>query len=144
MKQPEKSLLDDFQHSVDNRIDAYGYKPDFPKMADYGVDRRALDDYLFEKQAVLDSTGTEKTRYVILGICVILPILVLDAIPEDARPWGDWTIVAAVGVGVLIAFFIYSLMKMVVGIRLRRMADAKMEAYIHAVLNYQPDNYAHD
>ena len=48
LKEPEKQILDDFEHKVTGKIDKYGDEPDFPKLENYGITRMDLDDYLFD------------------------------------------------------------------------------------------------
>ena len=45
LKEPEKQILDDFEHKVSGKIDKYGDEPDFPKLENYGITRMDLDDY---------------------------------------------------------------------------------------------------
>jgi len=137
MKQTDIQI-DDFEHRVINRMKLYDNRPDFPRVEDYGFDRRALDDYLFDKQAILDSEGSLTQQYIILGFCMALPVFILDAIPEEIRPWGKWSIVAAIIIGLLLAFFIKSLRKMIVKIRLRKNANAKIDSFVNAVMHYRP------
>ena len=66
-----------------------------------------------------------------------LPVFILDAIPEEIRPWGKWSIVAAIIIGLLLAFFIKSLRKMIVKIRLRKNANAKIDSFVNAVMHYR-------
>ncbi len=58
LKEPEKQILDDFEHKVTGKIDKYGGEPDFPKLENYGITRMDLDNYLFDKQAILDMGGS--------------------------------------------------------------------------------------
>lgn len=46
LKEPEKQILDDFEHKVTGKIDKYGDEPDFPKLENYGITRMDLDNYL--------------------------------------------------------------------------------------------------
>ena len=50
LKEPEKQILDDFEHKVTGKIDKYGDEPDFPKLENYGITRMDLDDYLFDNK----------------------------------------------------------------------------------------------
>ena len=45
IREPEKQILNDFEHKVTNKIKLYGNYPDFPKMEDYGIEGMELDDY---------------------------------------------------------------------------------------------------
>lgn len=46
LREPEKQILDDFEHKVTGKIAKYGNEPDFPKFENYGITRMELDDYL--------------------------------------------------------------------------------------------------
>ena len=49
LREPEKQILDDFEHKITGKIAKYGNEPDFPKFENYGITRMELDDYLFDK-----------------------------------------------------------------------------------------------
>ncbi len=138
LNEPEKQILNDFEHKVTNRMAKYADEPDFPKLENYGITRMELDDYLIDKQAILDFGGSKRMQYTVLGFLVILPVLILDMVPEDARPYGIYTVFAAVGVGLLIAAFLKALQKMIISVKLKNQKDIKFEKYINAVLFYQP------
>ena len=44
IREPEKQILNDFEHKVTSKIKLYGNYPDFPKMEDYGIEGMELDD----------------------------------------------------------------------------------------------------
>lgn len=136
----EVKLIDDFSHQVTRKIDKYGDRPDFPNMDVYRIDRQELDGYLFDKQAILDMEGSPRSQYTLFGILAVIPILVLSAIPEENWPWGNLTVLAAIGCGLLLGLFIKGLMRMIISYRVRKMADRHMDAYINAVLSYEPSS----
>ena len=43
LREPEKQILDDFEHKVTGKIAKYGNEPDFPKFENYGITRMELD-----------------------------------------------------------------------------------------------------
>ena len=45
LREPEKQILDDFEHKVTNKMQKYGDEPDFPKLENYGLTRMELDDF---------------------------------------------------------------------------------------------------
>ena len=67
LREPEKQILDDFEHKVTGKIAKYGNEPDFPKFENYGITRMELDDYLFDKQAILDMGGSKRTQLTVGG-----------------------------------------------------------------------------
>ena len=54
LEQQYVTVLDDFQHQVENRIRNHKDEANFPQLPE-GVDEMILSDYLFEYQAALDS-----------------------------------------------------------------------------------------
>ncbi len=134
----EVQVLDDFSHQVTNKIDKYGDRSDFPSMERYDIDRVELDGYLFDKQAILDMEGSKRSQYTLFGILAVIPILILSAIPDKDWPWGELTVLAAIGCGLLLGLFIKGLMRMIISYRVRKMADRHFDAYINAVLSYEP------
>ena len=84
IREPEKQILNDFEHKVTSKIKLYGNYPDFPKMEDYGIEGMELDDYLFDKQAILDMGGSSRNKLTVGGIITLLPVIVLSAFPDSA------------------------------------------------------------
>lgn len=137
IKQPEKEMLNDFEHSVTSRINLYGNRSDFPKLSDYGIDRQDLDNYLFDKQAILDSGGSQRTQLTLAGLLIVLPVLALSAIPESQYPLGRWTQWAAIALGIFLALMAKGIMMLTIRLRIKKMADLKMDRYINDVLNFE-------
>ncbi len=136
LKQTDK-ILDDFEHNVTNRIAAFDNRNDFPRMEDYGVTKEALDSYLFDKQAILDSGGSERSRYTIAGFLIVLPVIVMSAYPDKDLPFGEMTILLAIGVGLLLCLVVWLLWNLSVQIRLKKIANKQMDNYIKDVLDYR-------
>lgn len=130
-------ILNDYEHSVTNRIAKFGDLPDFPRMEDYGITRAELDDYLFDKQAILDSEGSEKTRYVVLGILIILPILVIAAFPPERLPGRELFVFVGIAIGLMLAAICWAVMKLWIKTRLKKLYKVDIEKYIDAVLKYK-------
>ena len=133
------TVLDDFQHTVENRIRNHKDEMGFPQMP-AGVNEELLSDYLFDYQAALDSEGTERSRYTVAGILLCLPILVLSAFPDTSLPFkGGWNVLAAIVVG-LVLFLIYRiLMKAWVRSRIRRVNRdyPTVKEYVDCVLAFK-------
>ena len=77
-------LLNDFQHDVTATIERYKDETEFPHIHDFNITAGELDDYLFEKQAILDSNGTERSRYTLAGTLVVLPVVILAFFHRDS------------------------------------------------------------
>ncbi len=84
LREPEKQILDDFEHKVTGKIAKYGNEPDFPKFENYGITRMELDDYLFDKQAILDMGGSKRSQLTIGGFITVIPVLVLSCFPDKS------------------------------------------------------------
>jgi hypothetical protein len=129
--------VDDLQQMVFRRIEIWGNNADFPQMNEFGISNESLTDYLFDKQAVLDTIGSERFQYTLLGLFVVLPIFVVACFPDSKLPWGTNTAIVA-GLGGIALFGIYRLiMKTIINIRLKKMYDSKHETYIQKVLSYR-------
>ncbi len=129
-------ILNDYQHLVETTITQYQDRPDFPMLEHYHITQAMLKDYLFDKQAILDSAGSARTQYTIAGILIVLPVLVMSAFSEKQLPWGSWSIIVAVIIGLLL-FTIYKVVqKLFIKHRLKKLYSRDIEAYIEAVLTY--------
>ena len=129
-------ILDDYEHQVKRKIERFGDRPDFPRLDDFGLTCDDLNDYLFDKQAILDSGGSLRTQLTVGGILFVIPILILSMFPEDSLPWGSLSFFVGIAIG-LLAGFAYRLILMgVIRMRLRRMSDERMEAFLDKVIHY--------
>ncbi len=140
IREPEKQFVDDYEHRVTGKISRYGECSGFPKMEDYGVSRAELDDYLFDKQAIMDSAGSVRSQLTVGGFLTVLPVLVLSGFPNSSAVYAKGQAVATVVallIGLLIALLVRAVQQLVINIRLARMKNAKLETYIKAVLFYQ-------
>jgi len=127
----------DFQQRVNRKIQLNKTYSDFPKAEDYGITESELSDYLFDKQAILDSEGSPRSQYTVAGILIVLPVIIISAFSEKDLPWGRWSLFVGLGIGLALAGCVKYLVKLLIRIRLKRMANTKIDDYIHAVLNYQ-------
>lgn len=127
----------DFQQRVNRKIQLNKTYSDFPKAEDYGITESELSDYLFDKQAILDSEGSPRSQYTVAGILIVLPVIIISAFSEKDLPWGRWSLFVGLGIGLALAGCVKYLIKLLIRIRLKRMANTKIDDYIHAVLNYQ-------
>lgn len=134
----EVDILNDYEHSVTNRITEYGAKEDFPKPEDYKLTKEEVDSYLFDKQAILDSLGSQKAQYTLAGILIVLPVLVASAFPEEKLPGGAaGGGILAVFVGILLALFVAMILRIIRNLKLKRLYKPDIEDYISAVLQYE-------
>ena len=140
LREPEKQILDDFEHKVTNKMQKYGDEPDFPKLENYGLTRMALDDYLFDKQAILDMGGSKRTQLTVGGFITVIPVLILSCFPDKSPIYENgkaMTTIIAIIIGLLLACFCKALLQMVILYRVNKHKETKMETFIKAVLFYE-------
>ena len=140
LREPEKQILDDFEHKVTNKMQKYGDEPDFPKLENYGLTRMELDDYLFDKQAILDMGGSKRTQLTVGGFITVIPVLILSCFPDKSPIYENgkaMTTIIAIIIGLLLACFCKALLQMVILYRVNKHKQTKMETFIKAVLFYE-------
>lgn len=140
LREPEKQILDDFEHKVTNKMQKYGDEPDFPKLENYGLTRMELDDYLFDKQAILDMGGSKRTQLTVGGFITVIPVLILSCFPDESPIYENgkaMTTIIAIIIGLLLACFCKALLQMVILYRVNKHKETKMETFIKAVLFYE-------
>lgn len=140
LREPEKQILDDFEHKVTNKMQKYGDEPDFPKLENYGLTRMELDDYLFDKQAILDMGGSKRTQLTVGGFVTVIPVLILSCFPDKLPIYENgkaMTTIIAIIIGLLLACFCKALLQMVILYRVNKHKETKMETFIKAVLFYE-------
>ena len=141
LREPEKQILDDFEHKVANKIEKYGANADFPKFENYGITRMDLDDYLFDKQAILDMGGSKRTQLTVGGFITVIPVLILSCFPDKSPIYENGkalTTVIALIIGLLLACFFKALLQMIIAYRVNKHKETQMETFIKAVLFYEP------
>lgn len=140
LREPEKQILDDFEHKVTNKMQKYGDEPDFPKLENYGLTRMELDDYLFDRQAILDMGGSKRTQLTVGGFITVIPVLILSCFPDKSPIYENgkaMTTIIAIIIGLLLACFCKALLQMVILYRVNKHKETKMETFIKAVLFYE-------
>lgn len=140
LREPEKQILDDFERKVTNKMQKYGDEPDFPKLENYGLTRMELDDYLFDKQAILDMGGSKRTQLTVGGFITVIPVLILSCFPDKSPIYENgkaMTTIIAIIIGLLLACFCKALLQMVILYRVNKHKETKMETFIKAVFFYE-------
>lgn len=138
MKELQPNILNDYEHRIGRAIDLHNGEDGFPDMLLANIERKALDDYLYEYQRILDSEGSQKAQLTKYGIIAVIPILILSAFPESMLPWGKYSLVAGVAIGVLIAAVVKGLSMLIVKSRLRRLRadNAEIASFTDQVEQY--------
>ena len=133
------TVLDDFQHRVENKIRNHKDEVGFPQLPD-NVSEEDLSNYLFDYQAALDSEGTERSRYTIAGFLLCLPILIMSAFPDNSLPFkGFLNVLVAIGIG-LVLFLLYRIMmKILVRKKIHRANQdyPEAKAYVDRVMAFK-------
>ncbi len=140
IKEPEKQFIDDYEHKITNKIALFGDEPGFPKISDYGIEQQDFDGYLFDKQAIMDLGGSQRSQLTIGGFITVLPVLVLSCFPDKNPIYANGkmlTTVIALVIGLLLSCFVKALLQMIIFYRLSRIKNIQMETYIKAVLFYE-------
>ncbi len=130
--------LNDFQHKVERLIRDHKDEAGFPMLDTFRLEQEELDDYLFERQAILDSKGSERSRYTVAGFLIALPVIVISAFPEESLPWGTWSLLVAVAIGVGLFLLYLAIQKTVIRTRLSRLDANSPEAkrFVDEVLKF--------
>ncbi len=138
MKELQPNLLNDYEHRVLATIDRHEQEPGFPRLEDSRLTRKMLEDYLYDYQILLDSEGSQRSQLTVYGIIAIVPTIVLSAFPENMLPWGKWSLLAGVGLGVLLALGIKAVRATITRARVARLraSNADVSSYVDAVMRY--------
>lgn len=120
MKKLQPNKLDNIQYLVETTMKRHNGENGFPKMEDYHVTKKSLDDYLFDYQSFLDSKGSQQSQLTVYGTIAFLPVLVFSAFDEQDLPWGRWSLIVVILLGVLLALFIWSIVRMIRQMKLRQ------------------------
>lgn len=141
MKELQADILNDYEHRIARAIEHYANEEGFPDMAEARIERKALDDYLYEYQRILDSEGSQKAQLTKYGIIAIVPVLIMSAFPESMLPWGKYSLIAGVVIGVLLAILLKGLSMLMVKTKLRRLKsdNANLSDFADRVERYSND-----
>ncbi|MGP1590813.1 MAG: hypothetical protein ACTTHI_03355 [Prevotella sp.] len=126
-------ISNDFERQLRYKIAHYDYLDAFPKMEDFGVIRSEFDDYVVEKQSILEMEGNARKRYTLLALIFLLPFFVLSAFPEKTLPLGNYTFLLGFAIGFLFVFLQQLIIKKIKQKRLNNMYHPQIEKYIQAV-----------
>ena len=126
-------ISNDFERQLRHKIAHYDYLDTFPKMADFGVNRSEFDDYVIEKQSILDMDGNARKRYTLLALIFLLPFFVLSAFPEQYLPLDNYAFLIAFVIGFLLVALQQWIIKKVKQKKLNRIYHPQIEKYIEAV-----------
>lgn len=104
---------------------------DAPKLTDYGISREDFDDYVVEKEYLLDRLEQHKSSFVVPGALLILPVIIISMFTDSVT--GLFVGVAA---GVILAAAYMLTLNAIVKRKLNKLYDEKIEQYIDDILKY--------
>lgn len=124
-------IIDSFENRVSSKIDNNKDVKGFPNISEYGITREELNDYLFDKQMIIDNMHDEKKTYTIFGILAVMPAVVASAFTNDEK-----YLIPSIGIGVVLGIAYYIVNKMTLKLKMRKLHDDKIENYINDVMNF--------
>lgn len=130
-------ILDDYEHRITNTIDAHEHEESFPRMEDYSITKKELTDYLYDKQLILDSEGSEKSQYTLYGTLAIVPVLCLAVYPINKLPGGYLSVIAALAAGLVLSATVKLCRRLLMRHRLKKLAIDNIERYLSEVEKYR-------
>lgn len=137
MKDLQADILNDYQHSITRKIERHGEEETFPRLSDYDITKANLDDYLFDKQAILDCRGSSRSRLTLAGILMVLPIIVLSAFPTgylyDQEING---LFLGLLIGVVLVTIVNLLQLLFMKLKLKQLNNPQIESYLKSVEAY--------
>lgn len=135
MKELQPDILNDYEHLIVRGIDRHGKDEGFPSLEENRVERKDLEDYLYEYQRILDSPGTQRSQLTKYGIVAVMPVVALSAFPEPMLPWGKWSLYVGIAMGLAIALLLkgFSMLSVKRGIRRLRADNVELATYADKV-----------
>ena len=123
--------LTDWEHSIKNKIERNKECPSFPHAEDYGITDKEAEDYIYDKQRILDRAEERQKKFVVPGIILVMPVIVMSAFGE-----GVALLLAGVVAGVVLMLAYFLLADAVDKAKLKRLRDDTIERYIQAVMDF--------
>lgn len=127
-----ENYSNDIEQRVRKILAAHRETEGFPNFEDYGISEDDLDDYLFNKQAIIDDVDSLRKKYTIYSVIFIIPFVVIafyETTPRNA--------LIAAGCGFLLCGIYYLLTILIRYIRLHSMKNQKIEEYIATIMKYE-------
>lgn len=125
-----------YQQHILRKISINETSPDFPKYKDFGIDKRSFEDYLSDKQDILDIPGSQTRQLKVYGSMVVIPALISSAFDHTDMFFGSRSTLVGIGFGILLALACWGITSWRVKTKMKNLYDSKMESYLSAVDNY--------
>lgn len=120
-----------WERRITNSLRTNKDNENFPQLADYGITRSDFDDYVVEKQYLLDRLENRKSSFVVPGAILILPVIIISIFTDSVL--GLFSGMAA---GIVLAGSYIITLNSVDKHNLHKMYDEKIEKYIEDILNF--------
>lgn len=121
----------EWEYKISKSIKNNQDKEGFPQLADYGLTREEFDDYVVEKQYLLNRMDNHKSSFVVPGVLLVIPVLIVSMFTDSV-----WGLFGSVAVGVIIASAYMLIMSAVDKKKLLKIYDDRIESYITDIVNY--------
>ena len=108
----------------------------FPRYTDYGVDKASVEDYLSEKQDILELRGSQTKQFTVVGCPILVPALIASGFDHTQSPFGDKTSLVAMLGGVVLAACWWGLNSWRVNRKLKAIYHPEIEAFLSAIEEY--------
>ena len=129
-------IEDSYQQQMLRKIALRSSEDGFPKYTDFGVDKESVEDYLSEKQDVLNLRGSQTRQFTVVGCLILIPALIASGFDHTQSPFGDKTSLVAMLGGVVLAACWWGLNSWRVNRKLKAICNQEIEAYLRAVEGY--------
>ena len=81
-------IEDSYQQQMLRKIALRSSEDGFPKYTDFGVDKESVEDYLSEKQDVLNLRGSQTRQFTVVGCLILVPALIASGFDHTQSPFG--------------------------------------------------------
>lgn len=127
----EPRCVVDFEHTVTDIIECHKGNSGFPNAEDYDITDEEIQDYIYDKQRILDREEERCKNLVIPGIILVMPVIVLSGFGN-----GVALLLLGVFIGIVLMLLYFILMRAIDRHQLKKMYDSNIEEYIRDVMNF--------
>lgn len=125
-----------YQQHMLRKINLHDTASGFPRLQDYGLTKSEVDDYLSEKQDILDIPGSQTHRLTVLAGIVMVCTLIASVFDHADTCLGTNASLAGIIIGVVLSLSWWGLTTVRVNRKLKAQRDDNIENYLKAVENY--------
>lgn len=122
--------LTDWEHSIKNKIERNKECPSFPHAEDYGITDKEAEDYIYDKQRILDRMEERSKNLLVPGILLVMPVIILSGFGDGLK-----ILLSGVFAGVLLTMLYFVVVKAVDKKKLKNMRDETIEKYISKLMD---------